>query len=42
MLAALLDGGQPGEEVLVAGVPVGDERAGERTGQRADDRVLPT
>jgi hypothetical protein len=39
--AALLDAGQPGQEVLVAGIAVGDEGARERAGQRPGDRVLP-
>jgi hypothetical protein len=40
VLAALLDAGQPRQEVLVAGVAVGDQRAGERAGQRPGERFL--
>ena len=35
--AALLDAGQPGQQVLVAGVAVGDQRPGERGGDPGGD-----
>ena len=40
MLAALLDAGDPGQEVLVAGVPVGHQVPGERGGDAAADTAL--
>src|SRR5258707_9107964 len=39
-LSALLDAGQPGQEVLVAGVAVGDQVAGESGREAGEDRGL--